>query len=106
MIRFYSTAISFLLTNLIFSQQNYFHVWMETGISGKLSDKFEYVVDWNNRFSNYNLRTTFAQASIKYKFKKRLKPSIDYRYISDRQDNSNYTSNHRLNFNLQFSTHE
>jgi len=103
MIRFCAFLLFSLSINFVSSQQNYFQVWMETGVTGKLNDKFEYAVDWNNRFGNFNLQTTFGQASIKYKFKKCLKPSIDYRYISDRQDNSNYSSNHRLNFNLQFS---
>ena len=96
--------IPFLFLSLFsFTQQNYFQFWLETGIKGKINKNIEYAVDWNNRFGNYNLQTTFGQASIKYKFKKWLKPSIDYRYISDRQANSNYSSNHRLNFNLQFS---
>ena len=101
--RFVAVLVYCIFLNYGFSQQNYFQVWAETGITGKLNDKFEYVVDWNNRFGNYNLQTSFGQASIKYKFKKWLKPSIDYRFISDRQDNTNYASNHRLNFNLQFS---
>ena len=96
--------IPFLFLSLFsFTQQNYFQFWLETGIKGKINKNIEYAVDWNNRFGNYNLQTTFGQASIKYKFKKWFKPSIDYRYISDRQANSNYSSIHRLNFNLQFS---
>jgi len=96
------TFLSFL-SQVSFGQQNYFQVWAETGVTGKINNKFEYAVDWNNRFGNYYLQTTFGQASVKYKFKKWLKPSIDYRFISNRSNNSNYSSNHRLNFNLQFS---
>lgn len=103
MFRFLFLIPFLFLSRFSFTQQNYFQFWLETGIKGKINKNIEYAVDWNNRFGNYNLQTTFGQASIKYKFKKWLKPSIDYRYITDRQDNSNYSSNHRLNFNLQFS---
>jgi hypothetical protein len=101
--RFIFLTSFFFVSFFSFSQQNYFQFWLETGVKGKIKKNIEYAVDWNNRFGNYNLQTTFGQASIKYKIKKWLKPSVDYRYISDRQDNSNYSSNHRLNFNLQFS---
>jgi len=84
------------------SQQQNFQFWSETGFSGKLNSKLEYGVEWNNRFGNYNLQTSFGQFTLKYKLKKWCKPSIDYRLISDREKNSNYTVAHRLNFNLQF----
>ena len=103
MLRFIFLTPFLFVSFFSFTQQNYFQFWLETGVKGKIKKNIEYDVDWNNRFGNYSLQTTFGQASIKYKIKKWLKPSIDYRYISDRKDNSNYSSNHRLNFNLQFS---
>ncbi len=103
MFRFRLLFFFLFFSLLSFSQQNYFQLWIETGIKGKINKRIEYAFEWNNRFGNYNLETIFGQASIKYKFKKWIKPSVDYRYISDRQDNSNYSSSHRLNFNLQFS---
>lgn len=103
MFRFVFLFFFLFVFRVSYSQQNVFQLWCETGLNGKLNKQLEYAIDWNNRFGNYNLQTSFGQISIKYKIKKWLKPSIDYRYVSARQKNSNYFSNHRLNFNLQFS---
>ena len=70
MLRFIFLTLFFFVSFFSFTQQNYFQFWFETGVKGKIKKNIEYAVDWNNRFGNYNLQTTFGQASIKYKIKK------------------------------------
>lgn len=85
------------------AQQHLFQVWAETGIDGKINKRWDYSVDWTNRFGGSALQTTFGQASVRFKVTKWFKPSIDYRWIGNREDNTNYTYNHRINGNLNFS---
>ena len=94
---------SIFLSNYSQAQQQTFQVWAETGLQGKFNKKTEYTMDWTNRFGNQTLQTSFVQASVKYKLTKWLRPSVDYRWISNREDNGNFLSNHRLNLNLQIN---
>jgi hypothetical protein len=94
-----------LICNILngFGQQSSFQIWSETGVKGKISKKIDYSIDITNRFGQYKLVTFFPQASIKYKLADWIKPSIDYRWIANREDNGNYLASHRINGNLQFS---
>jgi hypothetical protein len=83
-------------------QQTSFQVWTETGVRGKITKKLDWNLSLTNRIQDYKLVTMFPQFSLKYKVLDWFKPSIDYRLISNREDNGNYTNNHRINFNLQF----
>lgn len=90
----------YLVSSVILGQSSTFQVWTETGCRGKLSKKFEYNLSLTNRFSDFNLVTFFPQLTLKYKLSDWCKPSLDYRMISDREDNGNYLLSQRLNFNL------
>ncbi len=99
----YFYLLLFVTNAFVFkAQQHHFQVWAETGIDGKISKRFDYSVDWTNRFGDGALQTTFGQASIRFKATKWFKPSLDYRWIGNREDNTNYTYNHRINGNLNF----
>lgn len=84
-----------------FGQSTSFQIWTETGIRGKISKKIDWNISLTNRFQDVNLVTLFPQVGIKYKVVDWFKPSIDYRFIANREDNGNYTNNHRINFNVQ-----
>lgn len=81
-------------------------VWLTAGVTA------EPVKDWNVGVSScYRLNTAglspatwYQELSVKYAGLKWFRPSIDYRYISDWQNNSSVQNTHRLNFNLDFRT--
>jgi hypothetical protein len=93
----------FLTVMNAFTQQNSFQVWTETGVKGKINKKIDYSCDITNRFGQNGLVTFFPQGTIKYKLSDWLKPSLEYRWIANREDNGNYLSNHRINANVQLS---
>lgn len=84
-----------------FAQHPDFQVWTETGVKTKLNKSFDLTFDWTNRVNNYGLKTSFPQASIRYKLNRWLKFSVDYRYIMSKQNNGYYSSGNRLNTNIQ-----
>ncbi|MFZ9612617.1 MAG: DUF2490 domain-containing protein [Crocinitomicaceae bacterium] len=86
-----------------FSQSTVFQVWNELGASAKLSKDWSCGVDLTTRFGNGGVVTYFPQVSIKYKWNKFIRPSLDYRMIMNRELNGNYLASHRINGNLQFS---
>jgi hypothetical protein len=93
-----------LLPILVWGQNNTaFQVWNEAGVSCKLDKKQSLAFDLTTRHAAGGLRTFFPQVSYKYKINKHIRPSIDYRFISDRNQEGNMTLQHRLNANLQFN---
>ena len=91
-----------LFSTSFFSQTTSFQVWTETGMKGKINKKLDWNLNLTNRFLDLKIVTLFPQLSLKYKVSNWFKPSVDYRYIANRENNGNYTTNHRVNFNLQF----
>ena len=92
----------FSLTQLQ-GQTTVFQVWNELGTSGKIAKDWSYGIDLTTRFSDVGIATVFPQVSIKYKWNKYIRPSIDYRMIMNRELNGNYLNSHRINGNLHFS---
>lgn len=80
-----------------------FQVWNEAGVSYKFDKKQSFAFDLTTRHTAGGLQTIFPQVSYKYKVNKNIRPSIDYRLISDRNQEGNMTLQHRLNANLQFN---
>lgn len=99
--------LSFLflcLPILVFGQNStVFQVWNEAGVSYKIDKKQSLAFDLTTRHDATGLKTFFPQVSYKYKINKRVRPSIDYRMIGDRNQEGNMTLQHRLNANLQFN---
>lgn len=82
--------------------QNEGKVWTEVGIGGKITKDLEWGADLTTRFGSYGLETFFPQASFKYKVTKWFRPSIDYRFIADREVEGYYTFSNRINLNTEF----
>ena len=97
--------LCFLLFPFLANSQNstVFQVWNEAGISYKLDKKQSFAFDFTTRHNASGLKTYFPQISYKYKFNKLIRPSIDYRFIGDKNQEGNVTFRHRLNANLQFN---
>lgn len=92
------------LPSLAFGQNStVFQVWNEAGVSYKFDKKQSFAFDLTTRHTAGGLQTIFPQVSYKYKVNKNIRPSIDYRLISDRNQEGNMTLQHRLNANLQFN---
>ncbi|NVK66478.1 MAG: DUF2490 domain-containing protein [Flavobacteriales bacterium] len=91
--------LAFIFVGLSAYSQHEFQVWTELGTSGKLVKRTKWSVDINSRFGNNGLETFFPQFGVEYKVKKWFRPSIDYRFILDKDDYGNMISGHRINFN-------
>lgn len=93
---------SFILSFSAFSQHE-FMVWTEIGAKGKIIKKLSWAADINSRFGRNGVETFFPQVGVEYKVKKWLIPSIEYRYIVDKNKFGNYKATNRLNFNIEFA---
>lgn len=91
----------FFLPLLVFSQ-NEGKIWTEVGVAGKITKELEWGADVTMRFGSYGLETFFPQASVKYKVTKWFRPSIDYRFIADREIQGYYSFSNRINLNAEF----
>lgn len=94
--------LSFLLSFNLFGQHE-FQVWSEIGLDYKIKKGLHANLELNSRFDNKGLATFFPQVGVEYKLTKWLKPSIEYRFVVDKNDIGNYKAYNRLNFNLDFS---
>ena len=82
--------------------QNEFWIWTETGINARISKKWELNADWNNRFSDVAVQTTFGEFSARFKVTKWFRPSVDFRLIGNRDLNGNLLNTNRFNVNANF----
>ncbi|MEY3728275.1 MAG: hypothetical protein RL098_1752 [Bacteroidota bacterium] len=100
-----SFILSFLFIPLLGMSQNstVFQVWNEAGVSYKIDKKQSLAFDLTTRHGAGGVQTFFPQISYKYKLNKYIRPSVDYRYIANRNSEQNFTLEHRINANLQFS---
>lgn len=87
---------------LSFAQQDEYMLWTETGIEQKIVKRTHYNFEINSRFDRYGLATFFPQLGIDYKVTKWFKPSVEYRFIIDRNKYGNYKASNRINFNADF----
>lgn len=94
--------IGLILSTLSFGQNDEFMVWTEVGASGDIVKKTDWALDINTRFDDQGVATFFPQAGISYKLTKWLKPSVEYRFILDRNKYGNHKLSHRINFNAKF----
>ena len=75
-------------------------LWMEVGAKGAITKSIDWGFQATSRFGTLGNETVFMQASLKYKLKKWVRPSIDYRVINDKDKFGNYSFANRLNFNV------
>lgn len=83
----------------LFEQQ----VWLETGVKYNLNKKIGASMDLTQRYGYSGLETIFPQVSFRYKLKKWVRPSIDYRLVYSKSNSGEYNASHRVNGNLQLS---
>lgn len=86
-----------------FSQNDEYMVWTELGASGDLVKKTDWSFELCSRFDNGGLATFFPQVGVNYKLAKWLRPSVEYRFLVDRNKYGNFKSGHRINVNAKFS---
>jgi Protein of unknown function (DUF2490) len=94
-------AFLFFLSFSAYSQHD-FMVWTELGVKGKIVKKLGWTADINTRFGGEGVETFFPQVGINFKVKKWFKPSIEYRFIVDKNKYGNYKGSNRLNINASF----
>ena len=96
---FFIVFISYTIT----SQRRLSQAWIDLSISKKCFKKLDVSLGITNRIGDLGIQTNFSQFSVKYKLSDWMKPSIDYRLVSNRQENGAYQFSNRFNTNIQFS---
>jgi len=91
------------ISHTISSQRRLSQAWIDLSISKKFSNKLDVSLGMTNRIGDLGIQTNFSQFSVKYKLSDWVKPSIDYRLVSNREENGTYLFSNRLNTNIQFS---
>lgn len=94
--------ISFLSLSLLTSAQSEGMFRAAAGVTGKISKPIGWSADLNSRFNDNGLETFFPQVGISYKVSKWFKPSVDYRFLIDKNKYGNYKLMNRINLNLKF----
>ncbi|MEJ6776256.1 MAG: DUF2490 domain-containing protein [Crocinitomicaceae bacterium] len=78
-----------------------FMIWTEIGVKGKVIEDLSWSADINTRFVP-GVQTFFPQIGLSYKIAPWFKPSIEYRFVVDKNKYDSYKPSSRLNFNLRF----
>ena len=86
------------------SQTNDQMLWAKIGIEGKIIKKLSWSGEINSRFGSTGLETFFPEAGLEYKLLKWFRPSIQYRYIIDKNKYGNYKTSSRISFNGNFKS--
>jgi len=82
--------------------QHDFAFWSEAGVEGEAAGDLEWAFDINARFDEDGLQTFFPQPGLSYKLNKWFRPSIEYRFLVEKNKVGNYKSSSRINFNGLF----
>lgn len=91
----------FFAPTVVGQQNDEFQLWTTVGISGDVVKKTDWTVELISRFDNQGVATFFPQVGIDYKLTKWFKPSVEYRFVIDRNQYGNYKAANRLNFNAK-----
>ncbi|MNU65206.1 hypothetical protein D3C71_544950 [compost metagenome] len=77
--------------------------WFSAGVTRAIKYDLEVNLNTNVRLNDYGqLATLYQEASLKYTKLSWLKPSIEYRIVTNYDERRNYDNSHRLNFNADF----
>lgn len=85
--------------------QHEFMTWVNVSADGKFSKKvkrLKWDVALTGRIGARGMETFFPQAGIEYKVTKWFRPSVEYRFIVDKNKIGNYKTSNRININLDF----
>lgn len=85
-----------------FSQNKDYMLWTKVGVKGKIIKDLSYSGELNTRIGRSGIETFFPQIGVEYKLLKWLRPSVEYRFIVDKNKYGNYKSSNRINFNVGF----
>ncbi len=77
-------------------------VWNTVGAKYKFTKQIQVSGSFSCRWRDLKARTLFPELTLKYTIAKWVNVSLDYRYVSKREDNGNYLGANRLNFNARF----
>ena len=96
----YALVVLFVSVFLIGNAQS-FEVWNSVGVKYKLTKEFRVAASFTGRFMDFKARTLFPELTVKYNIAKWASVSLDYRFVSKREDNGNYLGANRLNINAK-----
>lgn len=86
-----------------FSQTTHdFNAWATIGADGKIVKKLRWSAELNSRFDDQGLKVFFPQVGMEYKLFKWLRPSIEYRFLIEKNKYGNYKPASSLRVNLNF----
>ncbi len=98
-------SLCFVLFATTFGRTQIDHeLWLSGGAKYKMTKKLDLSAELNLRMEPVVLNTAFTEFTAKYQVKKWFKPSIDYRWVLDRNKYGNYKFSQRANFNANFET--
>jgi hypothetical protein len=78
--------------------------WLSGGAKYSVNKKFDLSGELNLRMEPIVVNTFFTELTAKFEVKKWFKPSVDYRFVLDRNKFGNYKLSHRVNFNANVGT--
>lgn len=76
-------------------------LWTKVGVRGKITKKLNWSTEVNTRFIP-GVQTFFPEFGLSYKVTKWFQPSIDYRFVFDKNKYGNFLSSSRINLNAAF----
>lgn len=94
--------ILFLLISSSVHSQHEFMTWVEVDASGKIVNNLKWNAGVTGRFGAAGAETIFPQVGLEYKVTKWFRPSLEYRFIVEKNKIGNYKANNRINVNLNF----
>jgi len=78
--------------------------WLSGGAKYRMTKKLDLSGEMNFRIEPVVLNTFFTEFTAKYQVTKWFKPSLDYRWVWDRNQYGNYKFSQRVNVNANFET--
>ena len=95
-------VITFLFFSISFSgSAQSFELWSSAGVKYKINKKIHFSGSFSSRFRDFKAKTIFPELTVKYKALKWMHLSVDYRFVSKRENNGNYNGANRINFNTK-----
>ena len=81
-------VITFLFFSISFSgSAQSFELWSSAGVKYKLNKKIHFSGSFSSRFRDFKAKTIFPELTVKYKALKWMHLSVDYRFVSKRENN-------------------
>lgn len=85
-----------------FGHSQSFEFWNSIGAKYKIGKRLTVAGSFTDRINNRGVKAFFPELTSKLKITKWASVSIDYRYVSKKENNGNYLGANRFNFNARF----